>query len=73
MALPLSETAVDGGVNPGESLRALARRLETAHEADPANDRVARELRATLLALAGLPEAAEDPLGELRELAARVS
>jgi hypothetical protein len=34
------------------SLEALARRLEAAHEADPGNAMVARELRATLLALA---------------------
>ena len=65
--------AGDGVVNPLESLRALARRLEAAHVADPGNDRVARELRATLMALSGVPEPAEDPLGELRALAAGVS
>ena len=47
--------AVDGGagLDPVASLVALARRLEAAHEADPANSNVARELRSCLLALTG--------------------
>lgn len=53
-------------------LRALAARLAAAHERDPANALLARELRATLLAI---PE--ERPAGnvmdELRQMASRVS
>jgi hypothetical protein len=37
--------------DPRERLEALAARLEAAHEADPANALLARELRATLTAL----------------------
>jgi len=45
-------------------LRQLAARLTTAHEADPANAMVARELRMTLQVL--MPKAAaDDGLGEL--------
>ena len=40
-----------GDLDPAASLRALARRLEAAHEEDPSNAMVARELRATLLVL----------------------
>jgi hypothetical protein len=58
-------------VDVRESLAALARRLEAAHVADPANAVVARELRATLLALP--PEDEVDPMAELRALSARVS
>ena len=43
--------AGDAPLDPRVSLEALGRRLEAAHEADPANALVARELRATLLAL----------------------
>jgi len=51
-------------------LRQLAARLTTAHEADPANAMVARELRMTLQVL--MPKAAADDgigalLGDLRE------
>ena len=43
----------DAPVDPHVSLERLAGRLETAHEADPGNALLARELRATLVALAG--------------------
>jgi hypothetical protein len=48
-----------GPVDPHASLEALALRLEAAHEADPGNAMVARELRATLVTLS----APEDDLG----------
>ena len=38
---------------PWDRMEALAGRLEAAHEADPGNALLARELRATLLALGG--------------------
>lgn len=53
MALPAPSGAP---VDPRASLEALAARLEAAHEADPGNAMLARELRMTLQALAG-----EDP------------
>jgi hypothetical protein len=66
---PVGDTPVDARV----SLEALARRLEAAHVADPGNAVVARELRATLLALpAGETPADDDPLAELRALAQSV-
>src|SRR5215813_5731257 len=72
LAVVLAEVADPGGpLDVEESLRALARRLEAAHIADPANAVVARELRATLLALPGEEEA--DPMAELRAFSARVS
>jgi hypothetical protein len=51
-------------------LRQLAARLAAAHEANPMNAPVARELRSTLLALTGLPAGGDeaDPLAELRSL-----
>jgi hypothetical protein len=51
-------------------MRELAARLAAVHEADPRNAPVARELRATLLALTGLPARGDeaDPLAELRSL-----
>jgi hypothetical protein len=70
VALPVGG---DAPVDARESLEALARRLEAAHEADPGNAAVARELRATLLALpAGETPADDDPLSELRALAESV-
>jgi hypothetical protein len=60
-----------GQVSDAETgLRQLAARLTSAHEADPANAMVARELRMTLQAL--MPKAAADDgigalLGDLRE------
>jgi hypothetical protein len=60
-----------GELDTQAELLALARRLAGAHEADPGNAAVARELRATLLALPDAPAA--DPLDELRDMAARVS
>lgn len=52
--------AEDGGpVDPRAALERLAARLEAASIADPGNALVARELRATLLALS----APEDDLG----------
>jgi hypothetical protein len=49
-------------------MNALARRLEAAHMADPLNVSVARELRLTLQALAGVEPPADDPLAELRAM-----
>jgi hypothetical protein len=43
--------AGDAPVDPRVSLEGLAARLEAAHKEDPGNALVARELRATLLAL----------------------
>jgi hypothetical protein len=62
-----------GDLNPRESLTALARRLEEAHLAYPANAFIARELRVTLLAIEAAEPAAADPMDELRAMAARVS
>jgi hypothetical protein len=52
---------------------ALARRLTAAHEAAPDRADVARELRATLQAVADAEPPAEDPMDELRKMASRVS
>jgi hypothetical protein len=43
--------AGDAPVDPRASLERLAGRLEAAHEAEPGNALLARELRATLMAL----------------------
>ncbi len=45
-------------------LEALARRLEAAHEADPADAQVARELRACLVTLMGPEQAVDGELGK---------
>lgn len=45
--------AGDAPVDPRGSLEGLARRLEAASEADPANMAIAQQLRLTLQALAG--------------------
>jgi hypothetical protein len=45
--------AGSGDLDVRRSMTELAKRLEAAHEADPGNAMVARELRATLQALAG--------------------
>ena len=51
MALP---GGADGtGLDPAAALLRLARRLEAAHEAEPGNANLARELRVTLQVLAG--------------------
>jgi len=50
LALPAPSGAP---LDPRASLEGLARRLEAAHEADPGNANVARELRMTLQALSG--------------------
>src|SRR6266702_3272008 len=63
----------DMPVDARASLEALARRLEAAHVADPADAAVARELRATLLALPAGADPDDDPLAELRALAESVS
>ena len=63
----------DTGLDSRAELVALARRLAAAHEADPFRADVARELRATLLAVAEAEPAAADPMDVLRELAGRVS
>jgi hypothetical protein len=52
----------DAGIDPGVSLARLAARLEAAHEADPSDAAVARELRVTLLALRGIGEGADREL-----------
>jgi hypothetical protein len=62
----------EGDLDAQAELVALARRLAAAHEADPGNAAVARELRCTLLALPA-PEGPADPLEELRALASSVS
>jgi hypothetical protein len=59
------------GLDVVAAMRELAVRLAAAYEAQPANALLARELRATLLALAGLAPAAggPDPLDDFfREL-----
>ena len=62
--VPATLPAADGGpVDPQASLEALARRLEGAHEADPGNALIARELRMTLGKLAG-GDGADDGLAE---------
>jgi hypothetical protein len=68
---PVSDTPVDAIA----ALERLAARLEAAHEAAPGNALIARELRATLLALpvADAKPADDDPLAELRALAESVS
>ncbi len=66
-AAPVAEAS------PGERLDALARRLEAAHMAEPANAMVARELRMTLVELGKAEKPADDVMGELRALAAGVS
>jgi hypothetical protein len=66
-------TAPAGDLDPRAELIGLARRLAAAHEADPQRADVARELRATLLAIEAAEPAAADPMDELREMAARVS
>jgi hypothetical protein len=67
-AVPL---VVRDGIEPRAALVALACRLEAAHVADPANERLARELRATLLVLLPPAEAGEAPdfVAELAALA----
>ena len=59
-------------IDPRAELEAVARRLTAAHQAEPGNANVARELRITLLAL-GPAVPAADPLDELRAMSARVS
>ncbi|SRR6266581_1174695 len=65
--------APSGDLDPRAELVDLARRLASAHEAEPHRADVARELRATLLAIEAAEPAAADPMDELREMAARVS
>jgi hypothetical protein len=70
--LPPADARVDRRV----SLESLAARLEAAHIADPANDRLARVLKDVLLALpageAGGEADGDDPLAELRAIAGSV-
>lgn len=71
---PVRPVAVAAGdLIPRDELVDLARRLAGAHEADPARADVARELRATLLAIEAGEPAAADPMDELRAMASRVS
>jgi hypothetical protein len=61
-------TADDPGeLDPVAALRELAGRLAGAYDADRGNASIARELRLTLSALIGLPDAEgeDDPLAEL--------
>jgi hypothetical protein len=62
-----------GGLNPRDELVELALRLAEAHRAYPDNAFIARELRATLLAIEAGEPAAADPMDELRAMASRVS
>jgi hypothetical protein len=64
-AVVVPPAAGDGPVDPRGALEALARRLEAAHEADPADAAVARVLKDTLLALRGPGETADDELAEM--------
>jgi len=61
-APPLPPAGDAARVGPAVSLERLAARLESAHEADPGNAAVARELRATLLVLRGPGETADSEL-----------
>jgi hypothetical protein len=61
-------SAPPGNLDPVAELRSLADRLTGAHQADPGNAAVARELRMTLQMLQGLPEEEIDPLAELRAM-----
>jgi hypothetical protein len=69
VALPVPAAPGDTGIDPAVSLRALAARLEAAHEAEPGNALLARELRVTLQAI-GAP--AEAGGGELASFLARI-
>jgi hypothetical protein len=65
--IPVDFTPVQGGnVDVRASLAALARRLEAAHEAEPDNAAVARELRATLLTLGAGPGRRMDAVDQIR-------
>jgi aminoglycoside phosphotransferase len=59
-ALIGSENASAAPINPQAMLEGLARRLETAHEANPADAALGRELRATLVVLRGPNGAGDD-------------
>lgn len=62
VALPDVQPVPEASVPPDvtAALERLAQRLEAAHTADPGDANVARELRATLLALRGPEESADD-------------
>jgi hypothetical protein len=67
--------AVESALDPAAELEGLARRLTVAHQQDPGNAALARELRITLQALAAAePDGPDDddPLAELRALAESV-
>jgi hypothetical protein len=55
-----------GDLDARRSMVRLAERLEAAHEADPSNSAVARELRVTLQALAGQVPPREDVVDRIR-------
>ena len=55
-----------GNLDVRRSRVRLAARLEAAHEADPANSAVAKELRVTLQVLAGEVPAGEDDVDRIR-------
>jgi hypothetical protein len=69
-AAPVSLAAVRGGsagnLDPRRAMTGLALRLEAAHEADPSNAAIARELRVTLLALGGQTRRPEDAVDRIR-------
>lgn len=62
-----------GEFDPRAELVALARDLGAAYRAEPSNASLARELRATLLAIPVPEDPSIDPLDELRDIARRVS
>ena len=71
---PVRPVAVPtAGLNPRDELVELAQRLAEAHRVYPDNAMIARELRATLLAIEAGEPAAADPMDELHAMAARVS
>ena len=66
LVLPAAQLATgDTDFDPAEEMRRLAGRLAGAYAQDPSNAPLARELRATLLALPPDPDG-PDPLEEIR-------
>jgi len=64
LSLPQSPASAD--LDPPAEMRALASRLAVAHEADPANSLIARELRMTLAEL--MPKGKQDADADLTGL-----
>ena len=67
---PLTVVPPAGELDPQAELEALAGRLAAAHQADPRNGVLARELRQSLALLLELAEGSQpvDPLAELRAM-----